>query len=156
MWLSFLKPRKSICNACVFVFEHFQEHNLKLKSSKYEFFYNEISYLAHHVSKDSIWPSKENLKAVAEFAPPQTYTKIWVFLSLVGHYQWFIKGFANVAQLLHEHLFGEVAGKKSKWVMLTSNAQAALRCLRKHALRPLCWLLLTLINHFSWKLMLAS
>ena len=56
--------------------EHFQEHNLKLKVSKCEFFCNEISYLAHYVSKEGIQPSKENLKAVAEFSPPQAYTGI--------------------------------------------------------------------------------
>ena len=54
----------------------FQEHNLKLKTSKCGFFHNEISCLAHHVSKEGICSSKENLKAVNEFAPPQTYTEI--------------------------------------------------------------------------------
>ena len=68
------------------VFEHFWEHNLKLKPTKCEFFKNEINYLAHHVSKEGVWLSKENIKAVATFAPPQTYTEIWAFLGLVGHY----------------------------------------------------------------------
>ena len=58
------------------VFEHFSEHNLKLKPIKCEFFCNEINYLGHHVSKEGIQSSKENLKAVAEFTPPQTYTEI--------------------------------------------------------------------------------
>ena len=52
------------------VFKHFQEHNLKLRPSKCEFFCNEINYLAHHVSKEVVQLSKENLKAVAEFTPP--------------------------------------------------------------------------------------
>ena len=52
------------------------EHNLKHKLSKCKFFCNEINYLAHHVTKKGFHPSKENLKAVAEFALPQTYTKI--------------------------------------------------------------------------------
>ena len=69
---------------CV-VFKHFQEHKLKHKLSKCKFFDNEIKYLAHHVFKESTWPSKENLKDVAEFAPPQTYTKVQAFLGLVGH-----------------------------------------------------------------------
>ena len=79
------------------VFKCFPEHMLKLKPSKCEFFHNEIKYLVYHVSKEVIQPSKENLKVVAEFAPPQTYTEIWAFLDLVGHYQWFIKGFACIA-----------------------------------------------------------
>ena len=36
---------------CV-VFNCFQEHNLRLKPTKYKFFQNEINYLAHHVSKE--------------------------------------------------------------------------------------------------------
>ena len=76
------------------MFEHFQEHNLKLKPSKCECFHNEINYLDHHVSKQGIKPSRENIKAVAEFTPPQTYTEIQAFLGLVGHYWQLIKGFA--------------------------------------------------------------
>ena len=80
---------------CV-VFECFQEQNLNLKASKYEFFHNEINYLAHHVSKEGVHPSKKNLKAVAGFAPPQTYTEIQAFLGLVGHYQQLIKGWPPI------------------------------------------------------------
>ena len=40
------------------VFECFREYNLKLKPTKCEFFKNEINYLAHHVSKEGVWPSK--------------------------------------------------------------------------------------------------
>ena len=67
------------------VFEHFREHNLKLKPTKCNFFKSEINYLAHHVSKEGMQPSKENLKAVEEFTPPKNYIKIWAFLGLVGH-----------------------------------------------------------------------
>ena len=59
---------------CV-VFRCFHENHLKFKLSKCKFFHNEINYLAHHVSKEGVQPSKENLKAVAEFAPHQTYTE---------------------------------------------------------------------------------
>ena len=45
------------------------------------------------------------------------------FLGLVGHYQLFIKGFAHIVQPLHEHLSGEGASKKSKWVTLTVEAK---------------------------------
>ena len=58
------------------VFDCFQEHNLRLKPTKCKFIRDDINYLAHHVSKGDLQPSKENIKAVAEFAPPQTYTEI--------------------------------------------------------------------------------
>ena len=66
------------------VFDHFCEHNLKLKPTKCEFVWDEINYLAHHISKEGVRPSKENLKAVAEFTPPQTYTEIQALLGLGG------------------------------------------------------------------------
>ena len=43
------------------VLEHFQEFNLKLKPSKCFFFQSEIVYLAHHVSKEGICPSDDNI-----------------------------------------------------------------------------------------------
>ena len=43
------------------VLEHFREFNLKLKPSKCSFFQSEIVYLAHHVSKEGICPSDENI-----------------------------------------------------------------------------------------------
>ena len=93
------------------VFNCIREHNLRLNPTNCKFFQSEINYLAYHVCKEGVWPSKENLKAVAEFAPPQTYTEIRAFLGLVGHYQWFIKGFMKTAQPLHEHFSGEGASK---------------------------------------------
>ena len=69
------------------VFNHFWEHNLRLKPIKCEFFWDKINYLDHHVSKKGVQPSKENLKAVAEFAPLQTYTESktsWAWWGTVG------------------------------------------------------------------------
>ena len=43
------------------VLERFREFNLKLKPSKCSFFQMEIVYLAHHVSKEGIRPSEENM-----------------------------------------------------------------------------------------------
>ena len=66
------------------VFDHFWEHNLRLNC---EFFWDEINYLAHHISKEGVQPSKENLNVVAKFALSQTHTEIWVFQGLVRHYR---------------------------------------------------------------------
>ena len=117
------------------VFDHFQEHNLKLKTTKCKFFQDEINYLAHHVSKEGVRPSKENLKAVAKFTPPETYMEIQAFLGLVGHYTWFIKGFAHIMQPLHKHLSEEGASKKSQWVMLMVEARDAFETLKKACLK---------------------
>ena len=96
------------------VFDHLREYNLKLKPSKCSLFQEEVNYLAHQVSKKGVWPSNISVKAIAEYAPPQTYTEIRVFLGIVGHYRWFIKGFTQIAQPLNEHLAGEGASRKSE------------------------------------------
>ena len=138
------------------MFECFREHNLKLKLTKCEFFKSKINYLAHHVSKEGIWPSKGNLKAVMEFAPSWTYTEIPPFLGLVEHYRQFIKGFAHIAQPLHEHPSGEGASKRmSKWCSWKMHWVSS-RLSRKPASRPLCWILPILTNHSSLKLTQAS
>ena len=130
------------------VFDHFQEHNPRIKPTKCEFFLHEINYLAHHVYKEAMWPSKENLKAVAEFVPPKTYTEIRALLGLVGHYRWFIKGFACVVQHLHEHLSGEGACKKGQQVTLMVEAKVPLILWKGLVLKLPCWHLLTLTSHF--------
>ena len=116
------------------VFKHFSEHNLKLKPTKCEFFKNEINYLAHHVSKEGVRPSKKNLKAVAGFTPSQTNTEIWAFLDLVGYSWWFFKGFTCIMQPLHENLSGAGASKKNKSVMLMEDALGASKILWKACL----------------------
>ena len=86
------------------------------------------------VSKEGIQSSKENLKAVTEFAPPPTYTEIQAFLGLVGHYRQFIKGFIHIAQSLHKHLSGEGASKKNKQVTLIENVLGAFNTFKKACL----------------------
>ena len=66
------------------VFEHFREFNLKLKPSKCSFFKTEIVYLTHHVSKEGICPSEENVHAIMEFPMPETYTEVRAFCGLLA------------------------------------------------------------------------
>ena len=90
------------------VFERFHEFNLKLKPSKCSFFQSEIVYLAHHLLWRGILPSQENVQAVQEFPMPETYTQVYMFCGLAGHYRRFIKGFANIACPLYDVLGKEV------------------------------------------------
>ena len=94
------------------VFDRLCEHGLKLKPSKCDVFKTEINYLAHHVSKKGVLPSKKNLEAIAECPPPDTYTKVKSFVGLMGHYRHFIKGFANIATPLYDLTSGENKDKK--------------------------------------------
>ena len=72
------------------------------------------------------------MRAIAEYAPLQTYTEIRAFLGLVGHYRHFIKGCAWIAQPLNEHLAREGASQKSEQVSLSEEALKAFEAL-KHA-----------------------
>ena len=113
------------------VFDCLREYNLKLKLSKCSLFKEEINYLAHKVSKAGVHPSDINVKAIAEYAPPKTYTEIRAFLGLVGHYRCFIKGFARITQPLNEHLMGEGACRKAERVSLSEEALKAFKMLKQ-------------------------
>ena len=66
------------------VLERFQEHGLKLKPSKCQFFRTEITYQGHRVSKDGMSPSQDNLRGIAEMAPPTTFTGVREFTGATG------------------------------------------------------------------------
>ena len=113
------------------VFNWFRKYNLKLKPLKCSLFNEEINHLAHQVSKWSVQLSNANLNAIVECAPPQTYTEIRVFFGLMGHYRWFIKGFAWIAQPPNKQLAREGASRKSEWVSLSKDALEAFQALKQ-------------------------
>ena len=88
-------------------------------------FKTEINYLAHHMSKRGVLPSKKNLEAIAQCPPPDTYTKVKSFVGLVGYYRHFIKGFANIAAPLYDLTSGENKDKKSEHLALPQEAREA-------------------------------
>ena len=113
------------------VLKCFWLHRLKLKSSKCETFKEKIEYLGHSVSSKGVWPSRDNLKAITKYPEPMTYTAIKGFIGLVGHYRWFIKDFAKIADPLHECARGDTAKKKKEWVVLNEAARSAFHKLKK-------------------------
>ena len=50
----FLQTAEEHLHHVLIIFDQFREHNLKLKLSKCNFFREEITYLAHQVSKDGM------------------------------------------------------------------------------------------------------
>ena len=87
------------------------------------------------MSEQGVWPSDTSLKAIAECVLLQTYIEISTFLGLIGHYRQFIKGFAQIAQLLNEHLAGEGASRKSEWVLLSEDVPEAFQALKQACMR---------------------
>ena len=117
-------PEEHLQRMCV-VFDHLREHGLKLKLSKCDVFKSEINYLAHHVSRKGVLPSKRNLEFIAQCPPPDTYTKVKSFVGLVGDYRRFIKGFAKIAAPLYDLTSGDNKDKKSEHIDLSPDAHEA-------------------------------
>ena len=96
------------------VFACFLEHGLKLKPSKCHFLQDEITFLGHEISADGMKPGTANLKAIAEMAPPKTYTEIQQFTGMTGFFRRFIKGYSKIAKPLNDLLEGEASKLKSE------------------------------------------
>ena len=116
------------------VFACFLEHGLKLKPSKCHFLQDEITFLGHEVSAEGMKLGTANLKAIAEMAPPKTYTEIQCFTGMTGFLRRFIRGYSKIAKPLNDLLEGEASKLKAKEVDLPPDALKAfeelkLRCM---------------------------
>ena len=116
------------------VLTRFQEHRLKLKPSKCQFFRTQIEYLRHTVLKDGVWPSQNNLKGIAEMAPPKTFTGVREFTGATGFYRRFIKNCSKIAKPLNDLLSGENSEYKNRPVELTPEALATFEELKQKCL----------------------
>ena len=80
------------------------------------------SVSTHHVSKEGICLSEENVHTIMEFPIPETYTEVRAFSGLSGHYRCFIRNFAHLAHALYDLLGDEI---KMGPVTLTPEAEEA-------------------------------
>ena len=117
------------------VFNHLREHGLKLKPSKCNVFKSEINYLAHHVSKQGVQPSKKKLGVNCSMSATGHLHQGEVFWGLVGHYRCFIKDFAKIAAPLYDLTSGENKDKKSEHVNLSPEAWEAFAHLKANCLQ---------------------
>ena len=83
------------------------------------------------MSKDGVKPSKKNVASIVACSPPKTYTDIWSFTGVVGHYRRFIKGFAHIAAPLYDLISGVNKDKKSESVELFPEALEAFNVLKE-------------------------
>ena len=113
------------------VFGRFLEHGLKLKPSKCHFLQDQITFLGHEISANSMKPGTANLTAIAEMASPKTYTEIRRFTGMTGFFRRFIKGYAKIAKPLNDLLEGEASKLKSEELELTPEAFQAFEDLKK-------------------------
>ena len=78
-----------------------------------------------------IWPNHDNLRAIAEYPEPTTYTLIRGFIGILGHYHLFITDFAKFAEPLHDYMRGDLHKKKKESLTLNKEAKAAFNMLKK-------------------------
>ena len=112
------------------VLERFQEHGLKLKPSKCNFFQMEISYLGHQVSAAGMRLGIDNVQGIAKMAPPTTFTGIHWYLGATGFYRRFIKGYVKIAKPLQDLISDDNSKLKKEEVLLTPEAIEAFQQLK--------------------------
>jgi RNase H-like domain found in reverse transcriptase/Reverse transcriptase (RNA-dependent DNA polymerase) len=89
---------------------------LKLNPEKCVFGAESVHYLGHVVSKDGVKTDPGKITAISEWQPPKTLKELRSFLGLASYYRRFVKGFANIAQPLHQVVTNthEQFGKRNK------------------------------------------
>ena len=79
------------------VLETLRKEQLYAKLSKCEFWFNEVSFLGHSVSKEGVRVDPKKIEVVFIWKPPRNVTKVRSFLGLTGYYRRFVKGFSMIA-----------------------------------------------------------
>ena len=102
------------------VFSRLQEHGLKLKPSKCEFFKSSVAYLGHVVSDRGVETDPDKIKALSEWPVPHNVKTLRSFLGFTGYYRRYIKDYARIVKPLNDLLVGHSTngytpeGKKKK------------------------------------------
>ena len=91
-----------------------QEHNLKLKPSKFELFKEHVSYLGHEVFEEGIHNHPTKIEAVKSWLVPKNIKDVGRFLEFTGYYRKLIQEFAVIARPLNDLHIGIVMNPKAK------------------------------------------
>ena len=117
------------------IFDRLREHGLKLKPSKCEVFKTEINYLAHHVSKKGVQPSKKKSGVHCRMSSARYVPEGKIFRWPCRALQAIYKGFARIAAPLYDLTSGENKDKKSERVDLPPEVLEAFERLKAACLQ---------------------
>ncbi len=102
------------CTKLEAVFSRLQQHSLKLKGSKCEFFKDRVQYLGHIVSAEGVETDPEKVRAIKEWPVPTTIKDVRKFLGFAGYYRRFVKDYSKIVRPINDLLIGHPTNKKTK------------------------------------------
>ena len=108
------------------VFQRLDQHHLRLKPSKCEFFQSTVKYLGHIISEKGIQPDPEKIAAVMTWPTPKNVKELRQFLGFTGYYRRFVKNYAQIVQPLNALLEGHLSAKQAKSCKSKKRKRAAL------------------------------
>ena len=94
------------------VLKRLEQHGLRAKKEKCQFFQEKITYCGHEVDKHGLHKTKEKVNAVVNAPQPTNVQQVRSFLGLINYYHKFLP---NLATILHplNHLLEH--GQKWEW-----------------------------------------
>lgn len=84
------------------VLSKLRQANLKVKPVKCNLFATEVQYLGHIISARGVKADPAKVEAVCQWPVPKNQTEVRSFVGLASYYRRFIRGFAELAQPLHQ------------------------------------------------------
>ena len=139
----FSKTFEDHCEKLEAVFECLKKHNLKLKGSKCEFFWDRVQYLGHIVSASGVETDADKISALKDWPVPTNVKEVRTFLGFAGYYRRFVENYSKIIRPLNDLLVGHSTNKKGKakkkapaWKRTASQQEAFDTVIRKLTFPP--------------------
>ena len=102
------------------LFQRWDEYGIVIDAAKSEFGKQHLTFLGHHMDKDGIRPTTDNVIAIQNRTVSKSQTEIKRFLGIVNYYHRFVPNMATVLQPLNEKLNAKT--KTLEWDENADNA----------------------------------
>ena len=83
------------------VLRRLEEHGMRLRLDKCEFFKSSVEYLGHYISAEGVHTTKSKVTAIQEAPAPKNVQELHSFLGLLNYYAKFIPNLASLLYPLH-------------------------------------------------------